>query len=216
MSSATIEKVEIHIGEIDMDPQQPLNNTTQSNPQTPPTPAEPPKNKKSLIITIVTVAVLVIIGVIVFAILSSNKNNTSTYDAPSSSPSNNGSSSEAPSKYQKYSVTDKVSGATFSVLFYKDAKVEEKSGRTYLNSGEAGSMFSVYLGVATGDKIDCGNSPTTTMKLTGESTTVCYAADNTQYAGYAKTKTGAIKINLAGQTPISIDDAKAIMESVTF
>lgn len=198
-----------------MDPQQPLNNTTPTNPQIPPTPTEPPKNKTPIIIALAIIAALVIVGVVVFAIMGSNKAPTTNNDS-SSSPSTSDNSTQNSDKYQKYSVTDKVSGATFSVMFYKDAKVEEKSGRTYLNSGEAGSMFSVYLGVATGDKIDCGNSSTTTMKLSGESTTVCYAADKMQYAGYAKTKTGTIKINLAGQTPISIEEAKTIMESVTF
>ena len=198
-----------------MDPQQPLNSTTPTNPQMPPTPTEPPKNKTPIIIALAIIAVLVIIGVIVFAMMGSNKTPTpQNNDSSSSSTSDN--SVQNSDKYQKYNVTDKVSGATFSVLFYKDAKVEEKNGRTYLNSGEAGSMFSVYLGVATGDKIDCGSSSTTTMKLSGESTTVCYAADNMQYAGYAKTKTGTVKINLAGQTPISMEEAKTIMESVTF
>lgn len=198
-----------------MDPQQQPTSTPPNNPQPSPAPTEPPTSKTPLIIAIVVIAALVIIGIIVFTILGAN-NKTDSNTSSSPSTSQNSNSNPNSDKYQKYSVTDKVSGATFSVLFYKNAKVEEKNGRTYLNSGEAGSMYSVYLGVATGDKIDCGSSPTTKMTLTGESTTVCYAADNTQYAGYAKTKTGAIKINLAGQTAISMDEAKTIMESVSF
>lgn len=199
-----------------MDPQQ-QPTSTPNNPQPSPAPTEPSTSKTPLIIAIVVIAALVIIGIIVFTILgANNKTDSNTSSSASTSQNSNSDSNPNPDKYQKYSVTDKVSGATFSVLFYKNAKVEEKNGRTYLNSGEAGSMYSVYLGVATGDKIDCGNSSTTKMTLTGESTTVCYAADNTQYAGYAKTKTGAIKINLAGQTAISMDEAKTIMESVSF
>lgn len=166
-----------------------------------------------MLIIAIVIAALVILGGIAFAMLGSgndNKNNNSNSTAPSEN------TPPVSDKYQKYEVTDKPSGVTFSVSFYKDAKVEEKNGRTYLNSGEAGSMYSVYLGVATGDKIDCGKSSTTTMRLGGESTTVCYQADNTQYAGYAKTKSGAVKINLAGQKAISLDEAKTIMESVTF
>lgn len=187
-----------------MDPQQPNNN------------AQPePQNKRNLLIIGAIVAVVVIVGVIIFAILSSSKdNNKSTNNSESTSTSN--TKSPASDKYQTYNVTDKLTGVAFSASFYKDAKVEEKNGRTYLNSGETGSMFSLYLGVASGDKIDCGETPTTTMRLAGESTTICYTSDNTQYAGYAKTKNGAVKINLAGQKPISMDDAKAIMESVTF
>lgn len=193
--------------------EQPTNTTQPSGSQTPLTPSEPPKRNKNMLIIAIVIAALVILGGIAFAMLGSgndNKNNNSNSTAPSEN------TPPVSDKYQKYEVTDKPSGVTFSVSFYKDAKVEEKNGRTYLNSGEAGSMYSVYLGVATGDKIDCGKSSTTTMRLGGESTTVCYQADNTQYAGYAKTKSGAVKINLAGQKAISLDEAKTIMESVTF
>lgn len=199
-----------------MDPQQP--NTMQSgNPQPPMTPTEPPKSNKNMLIAVAAVIVVAIIGVVVFMMLGSNKDtsNNSNTNTPGSSPSSQAPAQDS-GKYQKYSVTDKPSGVTFNVSFYKDAKVEEKNGRTYLNSGEAGSMYSVYLGVATGDKIDCGKSATTTMRLGGESSTVCYMADNTQYAGYAKAKNGYVKINLAGQKAISMEEAKTIMESVTF
>ena len=54
------------------------------------------------------------------------------------------------------------------------------------------------------------------MKLGGESTTVCYAEDSMQYAGYAKSKKGPVKINFAGQKAISIEEAKTVMESVAF
>lgn len=198
--------------------QQPTNSTQPTNPQmptTPITPAEPPKSKQNTLMIAVVVVVLLIIGVVAYIMLSSSKD-TSKSSNSSDSTSNNNGSNPTSDKYQKYTVTDKPSGITFSVSFYKDAKVEEKNNRTYLNSGEAGSMYSVYLGVATGDKIDCGEVSTTTMKLGGESTTVCYDSDNTQYAGYAKAKNGLVKINLAGQKPISLDDAKTIMESVTF
>ena len=205
-----------------MNPQeQPTNNTQPSptpvadTPQAPQPSAEPPKSKNTLLIVAAVIAIVLILGGIVFAIMgmgSSSKNSNNT----SNSNSSNENTPPASSNYQKYDVTDKPSGVTFSVSFYKDAKVEEKNGRTYLNSGEAGSMYSFYLGVASGDKIDCGKSPTTTMNLGGESTTVCYQADNTQYAGYAKTKSGAVKINLAGQKAISMDEAKTIMESAKF
>ena len=199
-----------------MDPQQQPDNMQPSNPQSPTPPAESPKNKKNMLIIAAVIAVVVILGVVVFAMLGANKNGDSKSSDNSNSTSNSKTTTPDSSKYQRYDVTDKPSGVAFSVYFYKDAKVEEKNGRTYLNSGEAGSMFSVYLGVATGDKIDCGKSSTTTMRLGGESTTVCYESGNTQYAGYAKAKSGAVKINLAGQQAISLDDAKTIMESVTF
>lgn len=199
-----------------MDPQQP--NTMQpGNPQPSMTPSEPPKSNKNMLLAVAAVIVVAIIGVVVFMMLGQNKDasNNSNTNNPGSTPTSQAPTQDS-GKYQKYSVTDKPSGVTFNVSFYKDAKVEEKNGRTYLNSGEAGSMYSIYLGVATGDKIDCGQSATTTMRLGGESSTVCYKADNTQYAGYAKAKSGYVKINLAGQKAISMEDAKAIMESVTF
>lgn len=203
------------IGDTKMDPQQqPTNSTQQTNsPQPPLAPSEPPKSKKTMLIVAIIIVAIVALGVIIFAMLGSNKTDTTkTSDSASTSEGTNKDSD----KYQTYDVVDKQSGVTFSVSFYKDAKVEEKNGRTYLNSGEVGSMYSIYLGTATGDKIDCGQTPTTTMRLGGESTTVCYASDNMQYAGYAKAKNGAVKLNLAGQNPISLDDAKAIMESATF
>lgn len=205
-----------------MNPQeQPTNNVQPqqtpdiSNPQAPLPPAEePPKNKNTMLIIAAIVAAVIILGGIAFAIMGMGNTKSST--TTSNSNSSNESTPPASSNYQKYDVTDKPSGVTFSVSFYKDARVEEKNGRTYLNSGETGSMYSVYLGVATGEKIDCGEASTTTMQLSGESTVVCYESNNTQYAGYAKTKSGKVKINLAGQKAISMDEAKTIMESVTF
>lgn len=210
-----------------MNPEQQSNNANQQYPapntpaggQGPFTPAGPSSGNKTGLIAAIVVVVVVILGVIAFAMMNSGKkddssNNTNNNSTGTGSNTNNSTANS--DKYQKYDVTDKPTGLTFSVSFYKDAKVEERNGRTYLNSGEAGSMHSVYLGAATGDKIDCGDSPTTTMRLTGEATSVCYKSDNTQYAGYAKTKSGPIKINLAGQKAISLDEAKAIMESVSF
>ena len=196
-----------------MDPQtQPTNTSQPDNLQTPSTPSESPKSNRTVLIVIAIIVVLGILGGVAFAMFSSGK------DTSKETTNNSSNENTAPvsDKYQKYSVTDKPSGVAFSVSFYKDAKVEELNGRTYLNSGEKGSMYSIYLGAATGDKIDCGESATTTMTLGGKSTTVCYKSDNTQYAGYATTKSSMVKINLAGQKPISMDEAKTIMESVTF
>lgn len=191
-------------------------NSTQPNTSQPSvspiTPTEPPKNNKNMLIVVVAVVVIAIVGAIAFTMMNNGKNNNTTPNTTT----NGDTTNPVSDKFQKYDVTDKQSGATFSVSFYKDAKVEEKNNRTYLNSGELGSMYSIYLGVATGSKIDCGGTPSTSMKLSGESTTVCYESDNSQYAGYAKTKSGMAKINLAGQKAISLEDAKAIMESVSF
>lgn len=205
-----------------MNPQeQPTNNTqpgpapVANTPQAPQPSIEPPKSKNTMLIVAAIVAVVLILGGIAFAMIGMGNNSKNSSNTSNSNSSNEGTP-PASSNYQKYDVTDKPSGVAFSVSFYKNAKVEEKNGRTYLNSGEAGSMYSVYLGVATGDKIDCGKSATTTMRLGGESSTVCYMADNTQYAGYAKAKNGYVKINLAGQKAISMEEAKTIMESVTF
>ena len=180
-----------------------------------PTPTEPPKGKKTGLLIAVIVVVLVVIGVIVFAMLGSDKkdNNKSVSNSSDSSKSNDTATSD---KFQKYDVNDKIANVNFSVSFYKNASVSEQRGRTYLTSGETGSQYSVYLGPATGDTIDCGNSPTTTMRLGGTSSTVCYKADNTQYAGYVKAKGNTVKLNLAGQKAISLEDAKAIMESAAF
>ncbi len=184
-----------------------------------PSPQQPPQGKKTGLMIAIAVIVLIVIGAVAFALMGSDKkaDDKATNNSANNSATNGSENSAAiPANMQKYDVTDKVSGLTFSVSFYKNAKVEEKNSRTYLNEGEMGSMHSVFLGVATGDKIDCGKAGSTTMKLGGESTTVCYDSDNTQYAGYAKAKSGMVKINLAGQKAISLDDAKAIMESVSF
>src|SRR5688572_30567557 len=119
-----------------MDPQQqPINNEQPNTPQAPLTPNEPPKSKKIMLIVGVIILAVIVLGVIIFA-LSSNKGDTSK-DSSSPSTSTNQSANQTSDKYQKYSVTDKLNGITFSVSFYKDARVEEKNGRTYLNSGEA-------------------------------------------------------------------------------
>ena len=202
-----------------MNPQEQPTSSVQPTPtpdvNTPQPSSEPPKSKNTMLIVAAIIAVVLVLGGIAFAMIGMNNDSKNTNNT-SNQNSSNENTPPASSNYQKYDVTDKSNGVTFSVSFYKDAKVEEKNGRTYLNSGETGSMYSFYLGVATGDKIDCGKSPTTTMNLGGESTTVCYQADNTQYAGYAKTKNGAVKINLAGQKAISMDEAKTIMESAKF
>ncbi|HEX8763456.1 MAG TPA: hypothetical protein VF733_06925 [Candidatus Saccharimonadales bacterium] len=209
-----------------MDPQQPSVNQQYPTPEntqspqgqfTPNTPSEPPKSKKTGVLAIIIIAVVLALGFVVFAIIGPDKkDNTDSTNNNSSSSTESDNKTTDSSKYQKYDVTDKVTGQKFSVSFYKNAAAEEKNGRTYLTANDGGTLYSVYLGAATGDKIDCGNSKTTTMSLTDESTTVCYLEDNTQYAGYATSKSGKVKINLAGQKAISLDEAKAIMESVSF
>lgn len=205
-----------------MGPEQPTNNQQYTTPTSNPgqfTQAEPPKNKKTGLMIAIIAAVVILVGIVIFAMTRSNKDDSNSSNTGNSDTSaNEGSNSNAidSNKYQKYEVADTASGATFSIAFYKDAKVEEKKGRTFLNAGETGSMYSVYLGTVTGDKIDCADSPSTTMKLGGESTKVCYMADNTHYIGYVKTKSGLSELNLAGQQAINADDAKAIMESVSF
>lgn len=197
-----------------MDPQQP--NTMPPQMSSQPSPNQP-QDKKKLFVIIAIIAAIIIIGGIAYAMtMGGKKDDTNSSANGSPSTSNNQSSSADSDKYQKYEVTDAPSGVSFTVSFYKDAKVEEKNGRTFLNAGEQGAMSSVYLGVAEGDTIDCGESPTTTMRLAGESTTICYKPDNTQYAGYAHTGSGMVKVNLAGQNAISMEEAKAIMESIAF
>lgn len=192
--------------------------TMPTQPSSSPAPLPPtgPTGGKKTGLIIAVVAAMVVVGAVMAFVLPGMNKKDGSDTGTKPSPSSAANATPDPAKYSKFSVTDKQTGIVFGVYFYKDAKVEEKNGRTYLNSGSEGSMKSVYLGVATGSQIDCGKSSTTTMRLGGESTTVCYMADYTQYAGYAKTKTGSAKINLAGQKPISMDEAKTIMESVSF
>lgn len=203
-----------------MNPQeQPSSNpqftTPNNNPtQFAPTPAEPPKGKKTGLLVAIAIAIVLILGVIVYTMLGSDKKDDTGKTTNNSS--NTGNDTATSDKFQKYDVNDKMASVNYSISFYKSASVSEQKGRTYLTSGETGSQYSVYLGPATGDTIDCGNSATTTMRLGGESSTVCYKSDNTQYAGYAKAKNGTVKLNLAGQKAISMEDAKAIMESIKF
>jgi hypothetical protein len=200
-----------------MNPQQePTNNQQQyptpnsSQPQ--PAPTEPPKAKKTGLIVAVIVVVVAILGIGAFVMMNSNKDN-------SSKTTNNTSGSNAntnDTKFQNYDVTDKVTGIVFSVSFYKGASATEKNGRTFLTSGEEGAQTSVYLGAGKQGKIDCGSAPSTTMRLNSESTTVCYKEDGTQYGGYVTTKGMTVQLNLARQQPVSMDEAKTIMEGVTF
>jgi hypothetical protein len=193
-------------------PEQPQQFTPASSP------TEPPQGKKTGLMVAIVVVVVIILGVLAFALLGSDKKDDSKNSSSSSSSSNSSSKESTPTdgKFQKYDVTDNATGLKFSVSFFKGAKSEEKNGRTFLTVGETGSLNSVYLGSAAEGKIDCGNSPSETMKLAGESTTVCYTSDKTQYVGHAKTNSGTFRLNVAGQKAISIEDAKAIIESVTF
>lgn len=182
-----------------------------------PSPAEPQGKKTGLMVAIV-VGVLIVLGVAAFALLGSDKKDDNKNSSSNNSSSNTSTEKKpvANDKFQEYDVTDNATGIKFSVSFFKGAKVEEKKGRTFLTAGETGSLNSVYLGSAVDGKIDCGNSPSETMKLAGESTTICYTSDKTQYVGHAKTKSGTYRLNVAGQQAVSIEDAKAIIESVTF
>ncbi len=201
-----------------MDPQQQPNN----NPQyTAPTTDqgqsslnEPPKAGKNGLIIGIVVAVVVILGVVAFAMMNSGKDDKSKTSNSSKSDSN--SNNAGNSNLQNYDVTDKTSGLKFSVSFYKDAKVEEKKGRTFLTAGQEGSLTSVYLTADKTGEIDCGSAASTTMKLNGQSTKVCYSSDNTQYGGFVTTNGTTVQLNVAGQKAISMEDAKAIMESATF
>lgn len=195
--------------------QEPTNNQQYSTPnsnQTQPTPTEPPKAKKTGLIVAAIVVVVAILGIVAFVMMNSNKE-----DSGKTANNNSGSNTNAnDTKFQNYDVTDKVTGIVFSVSFYKGASATEKNGRTFLTAGEEGSQTSVYLGSGKQGKIDCGNAPSTTMRLNGESTTVCYKEDGTQYGGYVTTKGMTVQLNLAGQKPVSMDEAKTIMEGVTF
>jgi hypothetical protein len=181
------------------------------------TPTESPKPKKNGLLVIgIIVAVIIVAVVAVLAMGSDKKDDTSKISNSNSSSNSNGDTANA-SALQKYDVTDKKTGAKYSVLFYKDATVTDKNGYTYLISGELGSQRSITV-VATQDtgKIDCQGSESTTMTLVGQSTTVCYKSDNTRYAGNGTSKNTGFQLSLAGQKAISMEDAKAILESITF
>lgn len=187
--------------------------TAPDNNPVQPTPPEPPKNKKKgLLIALIAVAAVVILGIVAFAMMNSGKKEEGNKTTDSSTTD----SSKEESKFEKYDVTDATTGLTFSISFYKGAEVAEKNGRTFLNVGEEGSQFSAYLGANKEGSINCGDAPSTTMRLNGESTTICYKSDNTQYSGYVMTSGMTVQLNVAGQKAISMEDAKAIIESATF
>lgn len=202
-----------------MNPQQPVNNqqyTTPSESSNQPVPPRTPKGKKTGVIIAVVVALVVILGAIAFMAFGANKkenNNTKPTDTSNTNSGNNTASSD---KFKTYDVTDKIAGKTYSVSFYKDATVSEKNGRTYLTSGESGSQYSIYLSVVMEPAIDCGETPSTTMRLNGKSTNVCYESNNMRYAGHVTVQNSTIRLSLAGQKAINMEDAKAILESVVF
>lgn len=175
-----------------------------------------PKSKKGLWIALI-VAIVAVVGVIIaLSLPNSDKNSDNSNKATGNSDSNNQTNDTAASdKFQKYDVEDKI-GVQYSISFYKNASVSLKNNRTYLTSGESGSQYSVFLSEASDPQIDCKDTPSTTMQLNGESTTVCYKSDNSYYAGHVKAKNTPLQFNLAGQKPISMEDAKTIMESAAF
>lgn len=185
-----------------------------TNPDQPTPPVSPEPKKKGMLIAIIAVIAVVVIGAIAFAMMNQSPkddNNKATNNSSSEQ-----SSKKDDGKYQEYSVTDKQTGITFSVSFYKGASVQEKNGRTFLNAGEEGSQYSTYIVGGKTGKIDCGSAASTTMTLNGSSTTVCYSADNTQYGGFVTINGQTVQLNVAGQKPISQEEAKAIMESASF
>lgn len=200
---------------MDQEPQQNNNQPyiAPNNNQGQPTPPELPTTKKKGMLIAAAVVVVAILGIVTFAMMNSNKDSGKTTN---SSPSSDSNSKTSDSKFQNYDVTDKTTGIVFSVSFYKDAAVTEKNGRTFLTVGEEGSQSSIYLGAGKEGVIDCGDGPSTTMRLNGESTTICYKSDNKQYGGYVTTNGMTVQLNLAGQKAISMDEAKTIMESATF
>jgi len=206
-------------------PQQPFGAPTPpSQPQFQPQPPQSNGKKKLLVIISIIVAVL-IIGAVLFLVLGKKKDdtgankNTNTSANTGSNTSNTTTGTSTADKFTKYDVKD-VSGIQYSVLFYKDAKPAAKNSLTYLIAGDTGAQSSVYLtpGNVSGTQADCTSAhlTPTTMKINGQQTVVCYAAGNVVYMAFTSVNGVIMRVNVAGQKGISMDDAKTILESITF
>lgn len=197
--------------------------STQQPVGTPP----PQNNKKKLLAILGVVAVIVVVGIILFVMMgnkkddkSSSDNKTTTSNSGTNTNDNaNTGNNNASDKFTKYDVKD-TTGIQYSVSFYKGAKPLEKNSLSYLIAGDEGSQTSVFLSPATasGSKEECTTSglEATTATINGQSTTVCYQKDNTVYLAFTTVNGVLVRVNVAGQKGISVDDAKAIMESVSF
>jgi hypothetical protein len=179
------------------------------------------KNTKMLLWVSIVVAVLVVIGVVFFFMKnsndkkddSSNKTTNSSSNSSNSGSGNNDNTSTS-GNFQKYDVEDSL--GNYSVSFYKNAKILPKNGLQYLIAGDSGSQISVFLTLGEGSEMDCEGSPSTTMKVAGQTAKVCYQEDGTIYAGQVAVKGVATRVNVAGQAKLNLEDVKAIMASVSF
>lgn len=194
-------------------------------PSLPPQPSQPSNGKKKIWLTIGVVVVVLIIAALLFIFLGKKKDDTSANKNTNTSATSNTTGSTTPGnastsdKFTKYDVKD-VTGIQYSVLFYKDAKPQVKNNLTYLIGGDANAQSSVYLtpGSTAGSQADCtsaGLTPTT-MKINGKQTTVCYTSGNLVYMGFTTVNGVIMRVNVAAQKGISIEDAKTILESITF
>jgi len=195
----------------------------QPNPQYDASPvgSPAPKNKKALLWGVIVVIVLIVIGIVVFFMnRSDNKKEDSTTKTTNSSTSNStnsgssNSTSAANGKFEKYDVTDPL--GNYSVSFYKGATTLDKNSLHYLVAGAEGSQTSAYISLGSGTEIDCQGSPSTTMNVAGQSIKVCYREDGKVYSGQLAVKGVATRVNVAGQQRVSMEDAKAILESFSF
>jgi len=178
-----------------------------------------PKNNKVLLWVSIAIVVLIVIGLIVFFMMRSGDKKEDTAkstgnSSTSSSSSSKDNSAATNSKFEQYDVKDPL--GEYSVSFYKHATTLNKNGLLYLIAGEQGSQTSAYLSLGEGNEIDCQGSPSTTMKLAGQSAKVCYREDGLVYSGQISVKGVATRVNVAGQQKVSMEDAKAILESFSF
>jgi len=185
-----------------------------------PTGSPAPKNNKAVLWISVVVAVLVVIGVVVFFMNRSgdkkedSNNKTTTTSSNNKSDSSDNNSASTNSKFEKYDVKDPL--GDYSVSFYKGATTLDKNSLHYLISGTQGSQISTYLSLGSAGELDCQGAPSTTMNIAGQSIKVCYQPDNKVYSGQLSVKGVSTRVNVAGQKSVSMEDAKAILESFSF
>lgn len=157
------------------------------------------KKKKLVIIAACVGFVIVFLAFAVLLLTAKNTNIHPTLDN---------------SKFSSYAVHD-INGVDYTVNFYKNAIIDNQKTVTHLDANRDGKHSAVFL-IKLSSETTCAKAKSINMKVNGEKVTICQRPDNIIYTGNIKVNNQLYQINLVSQTPVNIEDAKAILESIVF
>ncbi len=108
-------------------------------------------------------------------------------------------------------------GYSFAAQFYKDATIEESHGMSYLvNHAKDGTETSLWV-AKLDNALSCKGNPgfDYTPAASAHVESSCYSSNRLLFVADVTVNDKVYQINLSGQKPIDITDAKTIFSSVT-